>query len=516
MRQKAANETQAEELRRNLLASFQRFTRVFFKLRTGRDFVIPNPPGRENHIDQICKALTRVMLGKTKRLVINVCPRYGKTELLIHWCAWVIAHYPDSNFIYVSYSHTLAKKQTQTIREILQMREFIELFGVKIKDDASAKDNFETEQGGRIYGVGSGGSVTGMGAGVQNSLCMRGAIVIDDIHKPAEATSETIRQSIIEWFYNTLQSRVNSPVTPIIYIGQCVHEDDLAAHLIRTNEWEVLKIPALDEANNPLNPQMHDYAALCLMREQNPYVYASQYQQDPISPDIGLFKADWFVLKDDEPVLVPGSGFIVCDTAETADNHNDATVFSFFALSEMWFREQKIDDLYGLHWIDCWEMRIEPKDLQSTFLDFWTRCRQHKVGVQLAAIERKSTGVTLCSTLKEIPGLRILDITRSGAKNSKANRFLESQPFVAQKRISLPSYGKHTKMCVDHMRKITASMSHRHDDIADTLSDGIKIALIDKAVINRAVINNDYQAIGRSFNQSLKQRDKIRNNAFKR
>ena len=34
-------------------------------------------------------------------------------------------------------------------------------------------------------------------------------------------------------------------------------------------------------------------------------------------------------------------------------------------------------------------------------------------------------------------------------------------------------------MCIEHMAKITANESHRHDDIADTLSDAIRIALIE-------------------------------------
>jgi hypothetical protein len=32
------------------------------------------------------------------------------------------------------------------------------------------------------------------------------------------------------------------------------------------------------------------------------------------------------------------------------------------------------------------------------------------------------------------------------------------------------------------MSKITANDSHRHDDIADTLADAIKISLIDKSI----------------------------------
>jgi hypothetical protein len=111
-----------------LVNSLLYFTQIFYLLRT------------------ICKALMDVFDGKTNRLIINVPPRYGKSELLIHFVAWALAQYPDSNFIYVSYSHSLAKKQTQTIRNIIQMTEYKDLFKVMLKDDTSAKDNFETIQ----------------------------------------------------------------------------------------------------------------------------------------------------------------------------------------------------------------------------------------------------------------------------------------------------------------------------------------------------------------------------------
>jgi hypothetical protein len=516
----AANQNNIEYEKQLLLNSFQRFVRVFFELRTGRKYIIPTAPGRENHVDQICRALMRVFKGECKRLIIAVPPRYGKTELLIHWCCWVMAHYADSNFIYVSYSHSLAKKQTQTIREIMQMMQYRELFNIEISDDTSAKDNFETKKkagmigGGGVRGLGSGGTIVGIGAGVKGVIgrCA-GAIVIDDIHKPDEATSDVIREGIIDWFYNTLQSRTNSPETPIVFIGQRVHEGDLAAHLIATGEWEVLSIPVIDEAGNPLDPDMHSLQQLKKMQLESPYIFNSQYMQNPTAPGGAVFQEDWFVLHEEEPKLI--AGLIVCDTAETTENYNDATVFSFFGVSEIWIRGAKIEDMYGLHWIDCREMRIEPKDLHSAFLQFWAECRRHPVGVNLAAIERKSTGVTLCSTLKDIPGLRLLEVERSGKTNSKTNRFLETQPFVSQRRISLPAEGKHTRMCIDHMKKITANNVHRFDDIADTLCDAVKIALIDKVVINAVTAKADYRAIGNSFNKAQTSLERLRQNAYK-
>jgi len=111
-----------------------------------------------------------------------------------------------------------------------------------------------------------------------------------------------------------------------------------------------------------------------------------------------------------------------------------------------------------------------------------------------AAIEKKSTGTTLVSVLKDIQGLQIIDINRSRASGSKTDRFLEIQQFVASKRISLPRLGKHTNMCIEHCKKITANNTHARDDIADTLADAVKIALIDQTIIYRNIRSTSSEA----------------------
>jgi len=495
----------------NLVNSLLYFTKIFYFLRTGRKFEISTPPGRESHYISICRELESVFDGHTNRLIINVPPRYGKTELVIQFVAWGLAQYPDSNFIYTSYSHSLAKKQTQTIRNIIQMPEYRDLFKVSLKDDTSAKDNFETMQGGSVYAAGAGGSITGRGAGINGSRRFGGCIVIDDIIKPDEATSDTVRDSINEWYYNTLQSRTNSPSTPIIFIGQRLHEDDLAATLIKTGDWKTLIIPALDVAGNPLHPTMHDVQTLKRMQETSPYNFASQYQQDPQPAGGGIFKPEWFQLHDHDPHII--ATFITCDSAETEKEYNDATVFSFWGLYKI-FHNDIETDLYGLHWIDCEELRVEPKDLKPSFLNFYADCMRYKVKPTIAAIEKKSTGVTLLSTLKEYQGLQLIEIERSRASGSKIARFLKAQPYVAQKLISLPNDGRHTYMCVEHCRKITANSSHRFDDIADTLADAIQIALIDKTIINRQVNVTDYNAIAKSMMGSANRIDRLKKSAY--
>jgi predicted phage terminase large subunit-like protein len=478
------------DLRARLAGSLLLFIKFFYKTRTGRDFIISNPPGRQSHFIDIAKALTRVLDGQTKRLIINVPPRYGKTEMLIHFVTWAIAQYPDSNFIYTSYSKTLAERQTQTIRDIINLPTYKKIFDVYLDSDSTAKDNFKTNKGGNIYAAGAGGTITGFGCGIKSCTeRFSGALLIDDIHKPDEVTSDTIRERINDWYYNTAQSRLNcGDDTPIIFIGQRLHEDDLPSNLIATGEWETLIIPALDAHNNALHPEMHSVQDLLKMKENQPYVFASQYQQDPQPAGGAVYKREWFPLLDQEPKIL--TTFITADTAETHKNYNDPTVFSFWGVYKIMQKEIETD-IFGLQWIDCREIWIEPKDLESEFLQFYSACMRYHVKPSLAAIEKKSTGVTLVSILSNMQGLQVIDIDRTKASGNKAARFLEIQPYVASKRVSLLRHAKHSMQCIAHCAKITANNTHRHDDIADTLYDAVKMALIDEVIIKRNISTQD-------------------------
>ena len=478
------------EERARLHGSLLLFTQVFFELRTGRKYEISHPHVREPHFISICRALTKVFRGEKRKLIINIPPRYGKTELMIHFVAWAIARYPDCNFIYASYSYDLAATQTGTIRDIMSLREYRELFGVEISRGSDAKGDFKTTGGGRIYAAGTGGTVTGLGCGIKGIDRFGGCLIIDDAHKPDEALSDVTRERVINRYDNTFQSRKNNgELTPTIIIGQRVHEEDLPQYLReKEGDWESLVLTALDEHQRALYPEMHSEKELLTMQENRPYDFAGQYQQTPTPAGGGVFKKEWFYLMDDEPEIL--ASFITCDTAETDKNYNDATVFSFFGIHRIKQRGVITDD-YGLSWIDCVELRVEPKDLQDEFMIFYAQCCRHKCPPQLTGIELKSTGVTLSSVLKTMQGITVLDISRTKASGNKAARFIEMQPYISKKLVSLPRNGKHTQMCIDHMTKITANNTHRHDDIADTLYDGVKLALIDKVLITRYINKQD-------------------------
>ncbi len=475
--------TDLDELRAQLWGSFLLFTRIFYPIVNGRDFVISQPHGRESHFITIARELTACARLQEMSLIINVPPGSGKSTLLSYWTAWNLSKYPDSQFLYISYGHELASKHTEMIKRIMSTSHYKEVFDVHIRHDSKAKDHFRTTMGGSVKAFGSSGGIVGHDAGLPNLDRFSGAVILDDLHKIDEAHSTTIRQKVIENYRETILQRPRSPRVPIIFLGQRVHEDDIVNYMLSGNDerkWKTVILKSIDDAGNALYPEVNPLSQLLEKQDKNPYVFSAQYQQDPIPAGGSLFKPEWFYAMDDEPLIL--QTFITADTAETNKSYNDATVFGFWGVYEIETMGRKTGE-HGLHWLDCMEIRVEPRDLKETFMDFWQECMRHRLPPMMAAIERKSTGTTLLSVLQDLRGMQIRNIERNRSSGSKTQRFLEVQPYVASRCISYTRNAKHMPMCLAHMGKITANDSHRHDDIADVLADAIRIALIDKTIL---------------------------------
>ena len=353
---------------------------------------------------------------------------------------------------------------------------------------------------------GSGGSLTGQDAGLLGVNRFSGAIILDDTIKLTEAHSDTVREKVILNYDEAIRQRCRGMLVPIVNIEQRSHEADLPAHLQSGNdvdEWQSIILPGLDTAENALYPEFMSKEKLLILREKSPYVFASQIQQNPMPAGGALFKPEWFPVLDDDPEIL--LTFLTCDTAETVKSYNDASVFSFWGLYEIEEMGRKTGQL-ALHWLDCEELRIEPKDLHSAFMDFYANCMRYPVVPMLAAIEKKSTGVTLLSVLKDLRGIHIREIERTAESGSKADRFVSMQSYISSKLISFTRNARHMDNCLNHMSKITANNTHRFDDIADTVYDAIRIALIEKSLYSIDNREKERKQLVQRMNQTFKRR----------
>ncbi len=275
------------------------------------------------HHQAICDKLQAVFDGEITRLIINIPPRYSKTELVIvNFIAWCMGKMPDCEFIYASYSADLAHNYNAQARDLIKTEAYQELFPqTKIAPKQDSKGNWKTTAGGQAYSAGVGGTMTGYGAGKMRES-FGGAILLDDPHKAQEARSDTMRKNVQNWFSETLKTRLNDPVrTPIILIMQRLHEDDLTGWLLAGNdddEWEHLKMPALQADGTALWEEKHNAEKLQKMKEANPYMFAGQYQQEPTPGEGGEFKVGMLEIVDSLPATAKKS-VRAWDFAATSD-----------------------------------------------------------------------------------------------------------------------------------------------------------------------------------------------------
>lgn len=301
------------------------FTRYFFKENYNRKFVVGE------HHKKIANKLKEVIDGKCKRLIINIAPRYGKTELAVKaFIAYGLAINPSSKFLHVSYSQELAVANSEEVRDNFILNpEYDRFFNVGLKPSSTAKKKWETKSGGVLYATATGGQVTGFGAGevdteedffneYEHASKFSGAVIIDDPIKPEDAESALARNKVNQRYESTLKNRVNSVNTPIVVIMQRLHEDDLCGHLIEEygDEWDVLKLPCIDEDGKPLWEFKHDMDWLEEERYKNPINFSRQYMQNPKSRE-GLLYGDEFKTYNDIP---SGQRFNYTDTADTGSD----------------------------------------------------------------------------------------------------------------------------------------------------------------------------------------------------
>ena len=415
------------------------------------------------HQKAICDTLEKVVTGQITRLIINVPPRSGKTELAVkNFIAWCMGNFPDSEFIHASYSKRLATANTYSIRSIMQHEEYNKIFShTSLSSDSKAKDEFRTSQGGIVYATGAEGTITGYGAGKMRDY-FGGAIVIDDPHKAGEANSDTMRQNVLDWFSTTMESRKNSNDTPIIIIMQRLHQHDLSGWLLdggNGEEWEHLVIPALNEDDETFWEGQFPTESLHRLRASNSYVFAGQYMQTPTPAGGGIFKRDWWRYYS----VLPDIKFrmIYADTAMKTGQHNDYSVLQCWGLGGDG-KAYMLDQVRG---------KWESPELLAQARAFWSKHKGGKSVLRQMKIEDKASGTGLIQQLKR-EGIPVIGIPRN---KDKVTRGYDAAPMVEAGNVLLPESAEYIS---DFLSEADVFPNGAHDDQLDPMMDAISDLLV--------------------------------------
>ncbi len=299
-------------------------------------FMDPAPFHSTWHLEALCEFLTYVSQDEIRRLIVSMPPRMTKSlSCSVAWPVWEWIDSPATQFLSSSYDLNLSTRDALKSRRLIESPWFQDRWGdrFRIRSDENMKSRYSNTVGGHRIAITSSGRTTGEGGDI---------ILLDDSHNAKEAYSDVKREGILDWYDNTMRSRLNNQNTGrIVHVGQRVHEVDVIGHILKkegrctvtdNGKWIHLVMPnefrpltrcmlslpkdvrkaQTDEDFEPpvvfQDPREDEGDLLCpgrLGKEATQDLkpptgmsqrdYNSQYQQDPAADDGLILKRSWWI-----------------------------------------------------------------------------------------------------------------------------------------------------------------------------------------------------------------------------
>lgn len=415
----------------------------------------PDPYQHTWHVDALADHLHAVTDGEIRKLLINIPPRHGKTNIVsIAWQAWTWAQKkigprsgPQVSFLTLTYASKLALDNAVKARRMIASDWYQQRWGkhFQITKDMDSAERFGTTAGGIRFSIGFDGSTLGRGGIIQ---------IIDDPIKIDDAESDTVREHVLTVFKESLQSRVTDPREAAqVIIMQRVHERDLSGFVLEQGGWEHLMLPGLydptrhcvtsigwqdprgtdpetkeqldgldDDGHVVPGSPMDEAQDTPLWadrwgREQlealnlGPYAWAGQVQQMPAPRGGGIIHRDWWRPWRDAQFPAFGTVVASLDTALKEKETNDFNALTIWGA----FAGDKGHAQFML--IDAWRGRCSLAALVETVARY---CRKRKVDYLL--IEDKTRGHDVAAELQRSIRGNSMSVRLLNPKGDKVSR----------------------------------------------------------------------------------------------
>lgn len=414
------------------------------------------------HIKAIARQLERIQKGETNRLIINMPPRYLKSlTVSVILPAFLLGHNPRMKIFGVSYSNDLSAKHAADFRAIVRSDWYRKVFPNMQVARVADSDVFTTKRGFR-RSTSVSATLTGLGGDM---------IILDDPQKPVDAQSDTLRNSLNQWFTNTLLSRLDNKATGvIILVMQRVHLHDLTGFLVdNSKDWTVLSLPAIAEvdekvaignnefhtrrAGEALHPKYETISTLEKLRAQmGSDIFSAQYQQSPVPAGGSMIKRDWLRYYDEPPERGYRTKLIHSwDTAAKVGAQNDWSVCTTWLL---------VDNRFYL--IDLIRGRYEYPQLRAMVIALAQRDDPHKI-----LIEDTSTGIALAQELRQSG---IYTVKPVPVERDKMGRLFVHQ---AKFEAGLVLFPRKAPFLAQLEAELLTFPQGKHDDQVDSLSQAL-------------------------------------------
>ena len=451
-------EIQGEIFRRD----FREYVRDSWHITEGREIIW------NWHLDALCDFLTYFYLGEIIRGIVNMPPRFTKSTIVsVAMPTWGWANDGRSQWLTGSYEQGLAERDAVKSRRLMESPWWQDRFGGewRFNRDENQKKKYVNSLAGHRIAITSAGKTTGEGGDF---------FTIDDPHNVVDVYSDVKRVSVLDWFDNAANSRLNNQNTSgILLCGQRTHGDDLFGHVMEggglvedggswvkvefPNEYVPLSKCRIVMPDGKLlftDPRKKEGELLCPPRMNRVATdrmkdlvmsdrdYSAQYQQKPTGEEGLIAKKSWWK-KWEWPEWHEQYGTFryppkvfkiiqVYDTAFEEDEEADFSARTTWGIFE--HRHEVLDVRTGTKvlqepmmcaiLLEAWKDRVEFPELREI-----VREGAKDWDADSLYIEKKASGHSLIQELRKLPGVpKIQGIKIPGDRSPKARAHVAVLP----------------------------------------------------------------------------------------
>lgn len=332
--------------------------------------------------------------GKKKRVIVNIAPRHGKSELISYLApAWFLGRFPQKKIIMSSHTADLAIDFGRRVRNLVGSSEYKDIFPqVTLQADSKSAARWGTNFKGEYFAIGVGGALAGRGADL---------FIIDDPHSEQEA--KTGRPEVFlpawEWFQSGPLQRL-MPGGAIVVVMTRWSKLDLTGMIVNQMEkhddvdkWEVVEFPAITDEGEPLWPEFWPLDELLAKKAGlDPRYWNAQYMQKPTSQEGALIKREWWKIWDkDDP---PQCEFTIMslDAAQETNNRADYNALTTWGV---FFNEEMNN--YNIILLNSIKKRMEFPELKKLCIEEYKEWEPDSF-----IVEKKSNGAALYQEMRRM------------------------------------------------------------------------------------------------------------------
>lgn len=398
----------------------------------------------------------KVADGELKRIIINIAPRHGKSELT-SWLlpAWMLGRDPSKKIIAATHTADFSVRFGRKVRNLIDTEAFKTVFpSVSLRADSKAAGRWDVSGGGEYFAVGVGGAMTGRGADL---------LIIDDPHSETAGISPSLDyfDSVYEWYASGPRQRLQ-PGGAIIIVMTRWHELDLTGQILQSSEerkgsdkWEVIELPALYEDGEPLWPDFWSKEELAALKAELPISkWSAQYQQKPTSEEGALIKREYW--KEWRKSGPPVCDYVIqsIDTAHTKNARSDYSAITTWGV----FQHPNEDgqNVPNIILLDSVNEKLEFPELKNRALELYYAYEPDGY-----LIEAKAAGLPLIQELRAA-GIPVTDYTPSRGQD-KLSRVNSITDIFANGIVWHPA----TRWAEELVEQCAAFPNGAHDDLVD-------------------------------------------------